>query len=220
VRWLFASAPAGKAERIGLFLKLEAGVVAFFIVVASLLSSLRVGAATDDQRAARHPAPVPFTVGARLEKLYFYPCADCHAYMDPDDNLRELDVEKGHPSKLEHGGGLIWCFSCHDSPDYGKLRNLLAEPIDFDSGYQVCGGCHSQKYLDWTHGAHGKRVANWHGDRRLYSCMECHNPHQPAILPRAPEPPPPIRAGLNPMAPGKADEVRRSRPEWEQINDR
>lgn len=169
----------------------------------------------------RHSVPVPFTVGKRVDGLFYYPCADCHDFMDANRTVRELEVEEGHPAKLEHGNGLIWCFSCHDSTDYGRLQNPLAETIDFDHGYQVCNSCHSQKFLDWTHGGHGKRVGNWHGERQLYSCVECHNPHQPSIPPRAPQPPPPIRAGLNPMTPEQLDGTREAqRPDWEQINER
>jgi len=143
----------------------------------------------------------PLAVDARVDKLFFYPCTDCHAFMDTNERIRDLDVEEGHPARLEHGSGLIWCFSCHDESDYDRLRNLLAEPIDIDRGYQVCGGCHSEKYRDWAGGAHGKRVADWRGERRIYSCVECHNPHHPSIQPRAPQPPPPVRAGLERMAP-------------------
>jgi formate-dependent nitrite reductase cytochrome c552 subunit len=196
-------------------------VIALFIMAVCALPPGSYGDGTDDPRAVRNPAPVPYTVGARADELYFYPCGDCHAYMDPNNEVRELDVEKGHPAMLEHGNGLMWCMSCHDSPDYGRLLNLLAEPIDFDNGYQVCSGCHSQKYRDWTHGAHGKRAANWSGERRLYSCVECHDPHRPSILPRAPKPPPPIRAGLDPMEPVEVDDAHDSRrPQWEQIHDR
>ncbi len=173
------------------------------------------------QEQGGEPAAHPFTVDARVDKLFFYPCNDCHAFMDTNERVRDLDVEEGHPERLAHGGGLIWCFSCHDESDYDRLRNLRAEPIDIDRGYQVCSGCHSQKYRDWSGGAHGKRVADWRGERQLYSCVECHNPHRPAIQPRAPKPPPPVRAGLEPMTPGdgyRSHDPRR--PEWEHLDDR
>ena len=217
----FARVLAGKTDKIRAISPVRGRVVALIIMAVCASSSGSHGEGTGDPGFVRQPSVVPFTVGARLDDLYFYPCADCHAYMDPSDKMRELDVEKGHPAILEHGGGLMWCSSCHDSADYNRLRNLLAEPIDFDNGYQVCSGCHSQKYLDWTHGAHGKRAANWSGERRLYSCVECHNPHRPSILPRAPKRPPPVRIGLDPMMPAALDNARAlRRPEWELTHDR
>jgi len=156
-------------------------------------------------------APLPLTVGARVDKLYFYPCSDCHAYMDPNDKERELDVQEGHPAKIEHGNDEFWCTACHNLADFDHLRTFRGQPVDFDKGYEVCGTCHAQKFRDWTRGAHGKRVANWRGERQLYSCVECHNPHHPAIAPRAPDPPPPIRAGLKPMAPTEIEEAHNPR---------
>ncbi len=174
-----------------------------------------------DSGSGRQAAPMPFTVGERVDKLFFYPCADCHEFMDANSNVRELEVEEGHPARLEHGNGLFWCFSCHNPADYGQLETPLAEAISFDAGYRVCNSCHSGKYRDWTYGGHGKRVADWQGERTLYSCVECHNPHHPAIAPRAPKPPPPIRAGLEPMKPDRtAAGAESHRPVWEQSDAR
>ena len=44
---------------------------------------------------------------------------------------------------------------------------------------------------------HGKRAGSWQGQRQVYDCIHCHNPHQPALLPREPMAPPPVRAGLH-----------------------
>lgn len=171
-----------------------------------LLAMTAVPAIGDTDQAVSQVGPgqlskQAFSVTARIDKLFFYPCSDCHAFMDTNASVRELDVEDGHPAQLTHGRGLFWCFACHDESDYDRLQDLGAAPIDIDKGYQVCGGCHSSKYRDWAGGAHGKRVADWRGGRLIYSCVECHNPHQPSIQPRAPRPPPPVRAGLTPMTP-------------------
>lgn len=132
----------------------------------------------------------------RQDKLFFYPCSDCHEYLEPDTSIRQLDADPDHPEALEHGAGELWCTSCHAQWPYETLHTLLGEPVGYDASYRVCGGCHSHKLRDWKHGAHGKRVANWRGERLLYGCPECHNPHRPAIPPRAPQDPPPVRAGL------------------------
>jgi len=190
------------------------------IILTGIVSSPgSYGEVEEHSEVGQKPTAVSFTVGAREGQLYYFPCADCHDYMDSNTRVRELEVEEGHPEILNHGDGQMWCFACHDPSNYGQLLNLLSAPIDFDNGYRVCSGCHSKKYRDWTHGGHGKRLANWLGERQLYSCVECHNPHRPAIAPRAPQPPPPIRAGLEPMAPYVVDEPRSlHRPLWEQIH--
>ena len=140
-----------------------------------------------------------FEVVPRRDDLFFYPCTQCHAAMEPNPEIRELNAM--HDSTLEHGRGRIWCLSCHDLENRDNLRTLLNEPVDFDEAHVICGGCHANRHKDWYFGAHGKRLSNWQGKRTLYGCPECHDPHSPAIKARAPSAEPPVRAGLK-LEPG------------------
>lgn len=146
-------------------------------------------------RFTGYPGAPHSTVVPRKDDLFFYPCDQCHATMEPNPEIREIDAF--HDSEIDHGRGRIWCLSCHDLEERNYLRTLLGELVDFDDAHLVCGGCHSGQHRDWFFGAHGKRVANWQGQRTLYSCTHCHNPHNPAIEARKPMPPPPVRAGLS-----------------------
>ena len=155
------------------------------------------------QESADNPQPLRFegypnakemAVVPRKDDLFFYPCMQCHSVMEPNPEIRELNAP--HTSDLQHGKGRIWCTSCHDLDDRNNLKTLLDEPVDFDEAHLVCGGCHANRHKDWYFGAHGKRVANWQGDRTLYNCTHCHNAHDPAIKPRAPSAAPPVRRGL------------------------
>ena len=141
-----------------------------------------------------YPDATGYSVVPRKGELFFYPCDQCHASMEPNPEIRPLEAL--HDSVLEHGRGRIWCLSCHDLENRNYLTTLLNELVDFDEAHIVCGGCHSNRHKDWVFGAHGKRVANWQGDRTLYNCTHCHDAHNPAIKARAPKPPPPVRAGL------------------------
>lgn len=141
-----------------------------------------------------YPDVPPFKVVPRRDDLLYYPCGQCHESMEPNPQIRQLDDT--HINELKHGRGRIWCLSCHDTENRDYLRTLLGERVDFDEAYLVCGGCHAGRQKDWLYGAHGKRVANWKGERTLWGCPACHDPHDPAIKPRAPKPPPPVRAGL------------------------
>jgi len=138
-------------------------------------------------------APEVFVV-PRKDDLFFYPCDQCHASMEANPEIRELDTV--HHAEIEHGRGRIWCLSCHDLENRNNLRTLLNEPVDFDEAHLVCGGCHSSRHKDWMFGAHGKRVAEWQGERTQYNCTHCHDAHNPAIEARAPKPAPRARAGL------------------------
>jgi len=156
-----------------------------------------------------YPGAPSLTVLPRKDELFFYPCSQCHASMEPNPEIRPLDVM--HDAEISHGDGRLWCLNCHDLEDRDNLRSLLGEPVDFDDAYLICGGCHAKRHRDWAFGVHGKRVANWQGEREVYNCTHCHNPHTPAIAPRAPKAPPPVRAGLE----RQAGETHERLPVWQ-----
>jgi hypothetical protein len=131
---------------------------------------------------------------ARKPELTYYPCTQCHQFLTPNPEVRQLISP--HPSDLDHGDQRIWCLTCHKIDDRDYLTNLLGENIDFDNAPEVCASCHMRRHKDWMFGGHGKRVSNWQGERVIYSCTQCHDPHSPAIKPRAPKPLPPVRKGL------------------------
>ena len=126
----------------------------------------------------------------------YYPCSDCHDEdMPPNPTIRKL-TEDHDKWKLRHGGGRIWCLNCHDEEDRDKFRDAAGRPVEADHVEEVCAGCHSLQYKDFVHGAHGKRVGSYRGKRVLTSCIACHDPHAPAIMPRKPAPgPAPARYG-------------------------
>ena len=137
-----------------------------------------------------------FKVKLRKEsQLESYPCMDCHE--DEETNLEIRELEEEHDElTLEHGGERFWCLTCHQPDNRDYLRSLKNNAIDFDQSYRLCGQCHFQRQKDWFFGAHGKRVGNWMGERKLYLCTECHDPHSPSIKPIKPNPPPKVRKGL------------------------
>lgn len=131
-----------------------------------------------------------FTIVPQRPGLTLYPCSTCHAVLPPNSEPRLIAAP--HVASLPHGNGRFWCLECHDLRDRDRLRGLRGQPIDFDDSYLVCGQCHFRQQKDWYFGAHGKRVANWRGERQSYNCAHCHDPHDPALRPK-------IRAGLEPM---------------------
>lgn len=141
-----------------------------------------------------YPGMPVLTVVPRQEEIGFFPCQNCHKFLASNAEVRELSSP--HTNEIEHGEGRLWCMNCHEAEDRDFLVSLLGERVEYDQSHLVCGGCHGNRHRDWYFGAHGKRVDNWQGKRRVYNCAHCHDPHGPALEPRAPEPPPPVRAGL------------------------
>jgi dihydrofolate reductase len=118
-------------------------------------------------------------------------------WSDEETNLEIRQLEEEHAElTLEHGGERFWCLTCHHPDNRDYLRSLKNNAIDFDQSYRLCGQCHFQRQKDWFFGAHGKRIGNWLGQRKLYLCTECHDPHSPSIKPIKPNPPPKVRKGL------------------------
>jgi hypothetical protein len=151
-----------------------------------------------------YPGAPPYTVVSRKGDLPLYPCSMCHNLRKTNTKVRQFIVAPPpdgapHAGVLRHGKGRFWCLDCHLGGDREFLRSLDGAKLDFDDTSRLCGQCHSARYRDWVFGGHGKRVAGWTGERQLYGCTACHDPHSPLIPPRAPSPPPPVRAGLQAM---------------------
>jgi len=127
-----------------------------------------------------------------------HPCSNCHQWVQGNPEPRKL--QQPHDNfELEHGlhgKGKFWCFTCHDLKGSGGLKTLEGDPLDFDDAYILCSQCHADQARDWVYGAHGKRVANWQGDRQVYVCTACHYQHRPGFRPRAPKDGPAERVGL------------------------
>jgi hypothetical protein len=149
---------------------------------------------TDPLRFDGYATAPAFTVVPRKEHLALYPCTTCHAALPVNPTPRKL-VAAPHVADLQHGKGRMWCLNCHSAGDRSTLVSVRGEKIDFNRSDQLCGQCHGDRHRDWQHGGHGKRVAFWRGDRQLYACTHCHDPHNPVLAPRSPQPPP-LRAGL------------------------
>jgi len=161
-----------------------------------LVGSVNETNAAADMGAFEGYADTPaFEVVPRKHRLQYYPCSQCHQFMEPNPKPRELVAP--HRKALNHGKGRIWCLTCHHKDERDHLTTPLDERVDFDQSHLVCGGCHANRHKDWYFGGHGKRLANWQGERTLYNCVHCHNAHDPEIQPRKAMAPPPVRTGLD-----------------------
>ena len=141
-----------------------------------------------------YPEAPEFTIQPRNDKLKFEDCSRCHDEEDTDPEPRQLKTR--HIREIDHGGHRFWCMTCHDGENIGFLRTSRNERIDFDQSHLICGSCHADRQKDWFFGGHGKRVSGWQGERIILTCIQCHDPHAPAMEPRKPRPPPPVRIGL------------------------
>jgi hypothetical protein len=128
----------------------------------------------------------PFKVLARKNLIGRYKCSSCHTKKPVTVN-QALALTHGDIS-LQHGeeGQALSCIDCHHEEERDFLEDKKGRKIDFDHSYQLCGQCHFRQKRDWLGGAHGKRVSNWAGDRVVFNCATCHNPHSPRFEKRFP----------------------------------
>jgi len=155
-------------------------------------------APTAPETFAGYARAIPFSVVPQKPGLALFPCSQCHNIIPANPQPRVL-VNAPHNAILDHGKGRLWCLNCHLQENRDYLHTIRGEKVDFNDAYLVCGQCHSARQKDWYFGGHGKRAVNWRGDRVLYNCTHCHDPHSPSIKPRKPNKLPPVRAGLSPM---------------------
>ncbi len=146
-----------------------------------------------------YAAASEFSVVPRQGELVFFPCSQCHEFMEPDATIREL--MSPHEVEFKHGQGRFWCYACHKLDNREQLVAVNGEPVSFDDSHLVCGGCHGLRHKDWAFGAHGKRQTSWTEDRVIYNCTHCHDAHDPVIKPREPMAGPGVRTGLERVAP-------------------
>jgi hypothetical protein len=171
---------------------------------------------TEPEAFAGYATAPPFSVVPRKQHLVLFPCSQCHTakVLPLNTQVRKL-VAAPHNNMLRHGKGRIWCLDCHMGTDRDVLHTVGGTKVDFNESYLVCGQCHSARQRDWYFGGHGKRVAGWSGERQIYACTHCHDPHNPVLQPRAPSKPPPLRAGLSPMQGVRHDSV----PPWQRLQE-
>jgi len=149
------------------------------VVLVKVVTKETVLSKEEDQRGA-------FRVLARKRQIERYKCSSCHSGKAVTAR-RGLELSHGD-IVLEHGsdGRGLSCIDCHHADERDYLEDKKGRKIDLDHSYQLCGQCHFRQKRDWLGGAHGKRLANWAGERVVYNCTTCHNPHSPRFEKRFP----------------------------------
>lgn len=129
-----------------------------------------------------------FLIPERKSQIASYNCTECHT--EPIENLKQhqLGEKAAHWNiKLVHTSAeTMNCATCHTSTNMDNLHSLTNSTIDFNYSYKVCSQCHQKEFKDWKGGAHGKQLGGWAPPRLSKTCVNCHNPHQPAFEKRWP----------------------------------
>jgi hypothetical protein len=128
-----------------------------------------------------------FRVLVRKDKIERFRCSSCHTSA-PQQVMARSGAPLTHGDiQLNHGqAASLSCIDCHHADERDYLEDKKGNKIDFDHSYQLCGQCHFRQKSDWIGGAHGKRAEYWAGERIIFNCTTCHNPHSPKFAKRFP----------------------------------
>jgi hypothetical protein len=121
-------------------------------------------------------------------------CETCHSA----EGLIVPAPRAGDEPEAPHAGfrfdhGERPCTACHDADDRSRLRLADGTTLPMREAMQLCAQCHGPQYRAYRHGAHGGMRGHWdpaRGPRLRNHCVDCHDPHAPAIPPVAPMPAP------------------------------
>ncbi|MFB6346847.1 MAG: hypothetical protein ABEK50_14065 [bacterium] len=164
--------------------------------------SAETGSAEQEETITRHwiqQDSVAVSVGegpsayvlSRTESIEQYPCGNCHvseSVVQSSGSRKsrqahwDVEIHHGHPGEKRS----FECATCHASGNPATLTTPGGDTVSLNQSQKLCGDCHQKQLKDWKGGAHGKQRTYWQGPRVMYSCAECHNPHDPAIKKRWP----------------------------------
>lgn len=121
------------------------------------------------------------------------PCGTCHGFVSPKDKYRHADkLDEFHKGvEVDHGGQS--CRTCHAVPGFESFNLADGQTVGYHEVIRLCGQCHAQRLEEYEHGAHGGMTGHWdltRGPRSRNHCIDCHNPHAPAIPRMEPAPAP------------------------------
>jgi hypothetical protein len=111
-------------------------------------------------------------------------CRVCHDTLQPKPEREMATRVPGFHGrvKLVHGGQT--CRTCHNPPRFEDFRLGSGKTLPYAQVIELCGQCHSRQRADYAKGIHGGMTGYWdldRGPRDRNACVDCHNPHRPAI---------------------------------------
>jgi hypothetical protein len=119
------------------------------------------------------------------------PCMTCHATVGAQPENQQARHLPGFHQGINLVHGDLTCRSCHKVPGFEDLVRADGTPIPYAQAMTLCGQCHARRVTEYENGAHGGMTGSWdlsRGPRARNHCLDCHDPHAPAVGPVLPAP--------------------------------
>lgn len=122
-------------------------------------------------------------------------CFICHAYWVPIPKSEQTSKPRlAHANITLNHGKNDRCYNCHMISDRNKYVADDGSGIMSQLPEELCSRCHGLIYNDWQAGTHGKWVGMWNSAKKssqsIFTCTECHDPHNPKYTYKTLAPPP------------------------------
>lgn len=119
------------------------------------------------------------------------PCMTCHKEIAKvsAERIRTSESTFHRHIQLKHGAKT--CHTCHNPENLTQFTLADGTTLEYQDVMQLCGQCHARRLTEYENGAHGGMNGYWDlesGPRTRNHCLDCHNPHAPAISPVIPAP--------------------------------
>lgn len=109
-------------------------------------------------------------------------CSDCHSLFE-SAAITPQELQQHTHIQLDHGVN-NGCFNCHSRADHNQLELYGGALVPLERSEVLCAKCHGPTTRDWVAGMHGRTMGSWQRDDpafRQLTCVECHDPHRPAV---------------------------------------
>ncbi|MBI4664959.1 MAG: cytochrome c3 family protein [Nitrospinae bacterium] len=128
-------------------------------------------------------------------------CIKCHYGKSEHEKLvlgwdKSKHAMRGMSCAKCHGGNSaasVLADAKKESTGFKHIKDALSTLTGeraIQAAFEYCGSCHGEKYREWSAGIHGKRLGYWNGEKQMWVCVKCHNPHNPKIRKIKPKPAP------------------------------
>lgn len=194
---------------------MEPKIATIALLAALLLTACGQDGHSNKERWARTKDPAPtYKYGENIHSLGEFPglttarkdingkpqrirCSTCHRLIPAQgDNAKAKAPKDFHLGiKLAHGK-VNTCRTCHAAPGFETFRLSSGKTLPYAQVMELCGQCHSGQLSDYKKGMHGGMAGHWDlnkGPRDRNHCVDCHDPHRPAIPQVRPAPRPRYR---------------------------
>jgi len=111
-------------------------------------------------------------------------CATCHDVVSTGARAEKPEELEAFHRGLQVTHGNLACTSCHATGDPTALHLATGEKLAMSEALRLCSQCHGPQRTSFDHNAHGGLNGYWdlsRGPRLKNHCVDCHDPHAPAI---------------------------------------